>query len=348
MIAEQLRRTVPGGIGTYTRGLLRGLANHPDVAVVAWASATAGEDPIEVLVGAANTETIRLPSRALTQLWDRGLLRAPGNTDWCHATSLLTPGVTNGAGTAQHNPQLSVFVHDVGWRSHPDAYPSRGVRWHAAALRRVHERADLVLCPSLNTADALVSDGFAAEHVRVVDEGADHLPLYPPAEEGTYLLAVATREPRKNLVRLVAAYALARPQLPEPWPLRIVGPAGWGTDVRPVPGVELIGPVSDDDLARAYAGARLFAYVPLSEGYGLPPLEAMRAGLPVLSSAVPSVGGGALLVDPLDVAAIAGQIVRLATDRSLREEFRVRGAERAAASTWRACADQHVACWESR
>ncbi len=133
---------------------------------------------------------------------------------------------------------------------------------------------------------------------------------------GEFLLTVGTLEPRKNVDRLVRAFARVRDSLPGPWPLVIVGPAGWGPE-PPVPRaadhVVFTGPVPDVVLSELYRRARAFAYVPLTEGYGLPPLEAMRVGIPtVVSDEVPSVHdlgavgpAPARIVDPLDVDDIA-------------------------------------------
>ncbi len=110
---------------------------------------------------------------------------------------------------------------------------------------------------------------------------------------GDYLLTVGTLEPRKNVDRLVQAFRQMHGSLPGPWPLVIVGPTGWGPGpaaTREVDHVVFTGGISDAVLAELYRRARAFVYVPLTEGYGLPPLEAMRLGIPtVVSDEVPSV-----------------------------------------------------------
>jgi glycosyltransferase involved in cell wall biosynthesis len=112
--------------------------------------------------------------------------------------------------------------------------------------------------------------------------------------------------------------------------------------------VRFAGNVSDEVLHALYSRARVFVYVPLLEGFGLPPVEAMHAGAPVITShAVPSVGDAALRVDPLDANEIAGAIVAVATDDALRSDLKARGAARAAQLTWRAAAAQHVDLWKS-
>ena len=110
---------------------------------------------------------------------------------------------------------------------------------------------------------------------------------------GQFLLSVGTLEPRKNLPRLIEAYGIARRSLPEPWPLVVVGPPGWGPELEPREGVVFTGRVGDGTLASLYARARLLAYVPFEEGFGLPPVEAMHFGTPVVSSPLPTTGGAA-------------------------------------------------------
>ena len=135
---------------------------------------------------------------------------------------------------------------------------------------------------------------------------------------GGYLLTVSTLEPRKNLPRLLDAHALALPRLPEPWPLVVVGPAGWGPALAPRPSVLLAGHVAGGVLSALYDGARLVAYVPLREGWGLPAVEAMACGTPVVATPMPSTGGAACEVPPADVEAIADALVAVATDEALR------------------------------
>jgi glycosyltransferase involved in cell wall biosynthesis len=351
VVAEQLRRSAPGGIGTYVRGLVQGLGalgpGRP--AVTLWASRPpAGvADPVAAL---GSVVTSPLPGPALVRAWDRGLAGYRHEADVVHATSLAVP--------PRRRAPLTVMVHDLAWRRLPDAFPARGRRWHEAALGRATERASLLLVPSRATADDLLAAGAPAARVEVVEEGSDHLP--PPDHEaaaavlarsgvaGPYLLSVSTIEPRKNLRRLVAAYGAARPRLPGDWPLVVVGPSGWGDEPPPEgEGVVLTGWVADGALAALYARARAVAYVPLLEGFGLPALEAMAAGAPVVASAMPSTGGAALEADPLDVTAIADALVTAAADEDARRELVEAGTRRAAALTWAAAARRHVELWES-
>jgi glycosyltransferase involved in cell wall biosynthesis len=367
LAVEQLRRRVPGGIGVYTRGLLSGLAacsaEGDPVEVTLWASRTPGgaDDPLVAL--GRPTIASRLPGPLLTQAWHLGLSHAPEGFDVVHSVSLASPPLRRSS-----RARPVVTVHDVAWRRYPEATTRRGVRWHEAALARAGASGASLVVPSRLVAADLMAMGIAASRVTVVPSGADHLPAPDTAAAesllrragvgGEFLLTVGTLEPRKNLDRLVQAFSRARGSLPEPWSLLIVGPDGWGPEpAEPAQADRVVftGAVSDPVLAALYRRARAFAYVPLTEGYGLPPLEAMRAGLPtVVSDQVPSVHdlgaaepASAQIVDPLDVDDIAGGLAAVLTDDSLRADLARRGAAYASARTWRDAARAHLDLWRS-
>jgi len=351
VVVEQLRRAVPGGIGTYTRALVGALAaldgaDRPRCRLYA-ARSRVSPDPLGGL--GFPVETSRWPDAALVRAWGFGLGRVGRRAALVHAVSLAAPPTA---------APLVVTVHDLAWRAVPEAFPARGRRWHEQALRRAARRAACLVVPSEATAQALREAGLGVgdDRIAVVAEGSDHLaPADPVATNealaqlgvgGDFLLAVGTREPRKNLARLFDAYAIARPRFAEPLPLIVVGPVGWGTaTAAPPAGVVFAGQVGDGVLAGLYGRARLVAYVPLVEGFGLPVVEAMRAGAPVVASAVPSSGGAAHEVDPRDVEAIADGLVRVASDGALRAGLVARGLARVGPLTWRAAAEGHLAVW---
>jgi alpha-1,3-rhamnosyl/mannosyltransferase len=166
---------------------------------------------------------------------------------------------------------------------------------------------------------------------------------------GDYLLTVSTLEPRKNLRRLIEAYGRVRRDFPEPWPLLVVGPTGWGPHLAAAEGVIMAGSVSGAVLSALYARARVMAYVPLAEGFGLPAVEALRAGAPLLvSSVVPSIvehDSPAVVVDALSVDAISSGLAELSTDDSRRESLAMAGPASMVDRTWEAAARRHLEWW---
>ena len=351
IVAEQLRRRVPGGVGTYASGLLLGLdragvGDRGDPAITVHAS-RAPSDPDPLIDYGFPVRSSAVPGRGLTRLWDWGLVHSPRGADVVHAVSLATP-------PPRARESLAAMVHDLAWREVPETFPSRGRRWHEAALRRCLRRAAAVVVPSERTAASL---GSVTVPVEVIPHGCDHLPGPDGAGAAAlldrlgvtkpYLLSVSTLEPRKNLARLVAAYQRASASLPENWPLVVVGPPGWGPSLAPAPGVVLAGPVGGAVLAALYRDARCVAYVPLLEGFGLPAVEAMAQGAPVVASPMPSTAGAALEVEPTDVDAIAAALIEASVDGSVRSTLVGEGARRAASLTWAASAEQHVRLWAS-
>ncbi len=260
---------------------------------------------------------------------------------------------------------LAVVVNDLAWRQVPEAFTRHGVAWHEKQLRRVLDTAALVMVPCDETATALEKAAAGEAGVRsrrvprieVITYGVDHL-AHPDVEgadalldqlgvNGAFVICVGTREPRKNLERLIAAFGQAR--LGSEWWLVVAGPEGWGEQGRDClpSGVVFTGPVPAEVLSGLYARAGMAAYVPLTEGWGLPAVEAMAAGIPVVASPVPSTRGAALEVDPRDTGQIAEGLVAVATDAAVRRSLIEAGSRRVAGMTWLETARRHVALWES-
>ncbi|HKY23960.1 MAG TPA: glycosyltransferase family 1 protein [Gaiella sp.] len=229
-------------------------------------------------------------------------------------------------------------VHDLAILRAPEAFP----RWHRlygrAGLRRVLRAADAIVAVSeFSRAETIELAGVPAERIRVIPHGVDSVFTSDGRRaHGDYVLAVGTLEPRKNLARAVEAAREAGVAL------RVVGARGWG-------GVEVdgwVGEIPDTELAALYRGARCVLYPSLYEGFGLPVLEAMACGTPVVTSVATAMeevaGGAAIFVDPLDVAAIA-QGIHEAADR--RDELVAAGLARAGELTWERAADSVVELW---
>lgn len=361
LAVEQLRRRVPGGVGRYTTGLLSGLLSVPAPPIGLLASRHVGQGPDPLARWGFEVLASRIPAPLLTLAWDRGLAAAPKGAGVVHSVSLAAPPVR--PPRRRGGRALLVTVHDLAWRTHPEATTARGRRWHEAALGRALAHADGFVVPSSPVAAALVGAGADAQLVRVIPHGVDHLPeadengagavLQRAGVTGDYLLAASTLEPRKNLERLVAAYAIARPSLPDDLPLLVVGPTGWGdVQLDGTEGIVPVGHVDDAVLAALYAGALAFVSVPLEEGFGFGPVEAMASGVPVVVSAtVPSIESlgtapPALVVDPHSVDDIAAALVRMAADDALRADLAARGAELVRPLTWASAAAAHIAWWE--
>jgi glycosyltransferase involved in cell wall biosynthesis len=231
---------------------------------------------------------------------------------------------------------LLVTVHDVATLRLPQAFNAWTRNYTRALLPRVLRAADRVIAVSEFTASELRSLlGVPNRKIAVVPNGVG-APFRPDgdAADGDYVLAVATVEPRKNLERVAEAVHARRAEL------RLVGGQGWG-NVRLAEHVARLGVVSNDELARLYRGARCLAYVPLYEGFGLPVLEAMASGTPVVASDIPALrevaGAAAVYVDPLDTDDIARGLAEAA---ERRDELVDAGRERAAAFSWQRTAEE--------
>ena len=248
-----------------------------------------------------------------------------------------------------HSPvPLVVTFHDLAVLRHPYVFNRWSRTYSRRTLGRVAQSADAIIAVSEFTRGEVVELlGVPEERVRVVPNGVG--PPFTaggPAAEGDYVLAVATLEPRKNLKRLAEGFQLA--DLGAGCELRVTGLSGWG-DVRVSGrGVRWLGEVPAEELARLYRGARCVAYVSLYEGFGLPVLEAMACGAPVVTSTAPAlveVGGDvAVAVDGLDAGAIAGGLEEATAHRA---ELGPRGIERAHRFGWDEAARATISVYRS-
>jgi len=249
-------------------------------------------------------------------------------------------------------------IHDLLPLRHPEWFAdARVTRFFDVTLRDSARRADRVVVDTeVVRGDVIELFGVAEERVAVVPlapvlpapgaggEAAHEARVRALGVDEPFLLSVATLEPRKNLVRLVRAYALAASRAADEWPaLVIAGRLGWKwreilDTSASTAGVHVTGYVDDGTLASLYRRALAFAYPSLDEGFGLPVLEAMACGCPVLTSDVPVLrevaGGAAHLIDPLDIESLATGLETLAGDEGLRASLARRGLTRAAQFSW--------------
>jgi alpha-1,3-rhamnosyl/mannosyltransferase len=257
-----------------------------------------------------------------------------------------------------------VTVHDLSWIRHPETHPADRVRIMNSALPRVLERARHVIVDSEFTRAEVGSHyGVPRARLSVVPLGVSQAfrPLTTqecaPAlaarglEYGSYVLALGTLEPRKNLAAVLTAYARLDAGTRRRHPLAVAGMEGWKMDQLAAPlrelvqggDVRLLGYVPQAELPALYSGARLFVYPSLYEGFGLPPLEAMACGTPVIvsnRSSLPEVVGDAgEAVDPLDGDELLARLQALLEDDALRARHSAAGVARARAFTWRRCAE---------
>lgn len=358
LVAEQLMQDIPGGIGVYTRALMRALpvAGVQVEPVVAWHRTGDLHD-----AGLTHARRLRMPRRPLYRRWTRGKRPGVGGDGAVvHAPSLAFP--------PRDDRPLIVTVHDVLFRDHPEVYTPRGVEFHNRMLDRIGQ-ADFVIVPSKVTAQALEELDHPPARVRVVPNGTD---LRAPAAEERdrvlerleverpYVLWVGTVEPRKNPEGVVQGFVDALDRgLPNADDLKLylVGPPGWWRgevadllgERRMAERVRRLGLQPRKNLAALYAGAAAFVFPSLAEGFGLPVLEAMACGAPVVTSnrsSLPEVAGAAaLLCDPGDPSSIGEALAKILRDRDLAEDLRRLGLERSAGMTWERTARETAACY---
>lgn len=334
---EQCWHRVPGGTAVAALRVAEAMDDQDDIRLIGVAGRHRHlpDDPWTPPIPVAH---LPLAAPLLYESWLRmnwpKVERATGRVDLAHATGLI-PCPTDAP--------LIVTLHDVAFVHEPDHFTRHGNRVFRSSLDVIRRRADLVLCSSQATLDDVSRLGFSDDRLRLVPLGVDVERSTPSETErvrafydlpNEYLLFVGTMEPRKNLGRLVQAIAMLEQQLP----LVVAGAEGWGDSGLegdlPVE-VRFLGFVPSEDLAPLYAGAEAFCYPSEREGYGLPVLEAMAQGTPVVTSsgtATEETGGSAaVLVDPQDPSDIARGI----TDARRRgAELAAKGRARAQRRSW--------------
>ena len=262
-------------------------------------------------------------------------------------------------------------IQDISFKLYPQWFTFRDRTVMNAFIPGSIRRAASLIAPSHSTAHNLATHyHYPLEGIFVTPYAAPqefHAPQDPGAIERCrnqfnipepYMLYVGNLQPRKNLVRLVRAFVQARERDGFPERLLIAGQFAWKfaaqrrllDDAAAASHIRHLGYVDDADLPALYAAATAFLFPTLHEGFGIPILEAMATGTPVLTSNVSSMpevaGEAALLVDPTDEAAISAAISTLATDEHLRERLTAAGLKRAATFSWHDTADLTLAAYE--
>jgi glycosyltransferase involved in cell wall biosynthesis len=324
--------------------------------------------------GIAHPERFRVlrvepPWRGARLAWEQSalpLLLRKLAIDVLHSPHHHTPVLSGRKGST---PRRVVTVHDVTFLILPERYPLGRRLFMEAVTRASAAVADAIITPSQAVRRDVVSRlGRAASDVVAIPEAA--APTYQPSSKLTiaearsrynlpdeYLISVGSLEPGKNRARLFRAVAaLEREGIR--CNVAVVGQPAWnyapdhallrqlGLEGR----VQFLGYVPDQDMPALYSGATALAFPSLYEGFGLPVLEAMACGTPVLTSNVSATaeitGDAAVLVDPYDVTRIADGLRNLCTDDVLRADLRERGRERAAEFSWERTARETLLLYE--
>jgi glycosyltransferase involved in cell wall biosynthesis len=340
----------PLGIGNYIRGSLSGLVEavggrHEIVAFAP--TSLRGPGRIREALAGIDVElrTWPLPaSHAMRTLWSRAgrpsAERILGDFDVLHFTDWMYPPQSRGV--------RATTIHDLVPLHHPEWCTARTVSMHSRKFVNAARTCDLVFVNSAYTGEDVERTlGVPAERIHVAHPGVrqpfgldgDAADLGAP-----YVLTVATLEPRKNLETLLEAHRLLGRNVL----LAVVGAEGWGEQpLLDQPRVQRLGFVSDDELARLYRGAAAAVYPSRFEGFGIPIVEAMACGCPVVASSHPSLdeasGEAAVRADPDDAAAIAAAIEDAI---ARRDELAALGLDHASRFTWRANGEVFLRAFE--
>ena len=352
-----------GGNESFLLGLLDGLCSLPEPREEC-VTLVACSDGIPLLAAQSLPERFQIVDtgpyrRWSSYLWQQTQAMRYARADWYLSTFLLPPVVPCRA---------AVIVHDLSFRAHPEYFPASIALYMTVLVGWAVRRAERVFTISEFTRSeiqrfypwaahktAVVYPGVGPEFTPEGDAAADDAALRDYGVEPPYILAVGNIHPRKNLAGLMDAYErLSRTRLDLP-PLVWVGVERWGSsqlqERARAAGVRLTGRVAPEHLPAFYRRATLLVYPSLYEGFGLPPLEAMACGVPVVVSSTTSLpevaGEAALLADPEDPADLAHVIERALFDGTLRAELRTSGPLRAAQFDWAKTAEGLMASLHS-
>ena len=265
-----------------------------------------------------------------------------------------------------------VTIHDLSFLFYPEMYSKRRQLAHRFWLKRAVDFSDKIITVSKNTKEDIIKFYNAEpEKINVIHLGIDNKVYYPLKESfhfgqiqrkynlpKRFIFAVGRLEPRKNFVNLIKAYAILKRKTDLKEKLVIIGNKGYRyKDIfKTVENLNLkkevifLGYVPQKDLPYIYNLASLFVYPSFYEGFGLPPLEAMACGIPVITSTTSSlpevVGEAAILVNPYNVEEIAEAIYKVLSNKELAEKMRRKGLERAKQFSWEKCGRETLRVYE--
>ena len=358
------------GIGRYTQGLVSGLATltpRPDITLLLAADVAApAPDRANPALPFAQRR-LPLSSRQQAILWHRLHVPLPlewlaGRFDLFHAPDFVLPPLRHAQGV--------ITVHDLSFLRVPECADARLVAYLTHAVPHALRRASRILADSQSTQRDLsalldvdparidvVYPGIGPRYRPVTDGDQRRAVAARYQLDGPFILSVGTLEPRKNYPRLISAFAQLRRQSGAPHTLIIGGGKGWLTESifaqvereGVASFVRFLGYVNEDDLPTLYSLADLVAFPSRYEGFGIPVIEAMACGAPVVCADNPSLpeaaGDAALLINADDTAGLAAALERGLTDRAWRETAQHKGFAQAARFTWHASATQLLAAY---
>ena len=272
-----------------------------------------------------------------------------GDADIFHATNLMR--------RAPRRARLTATIHDLTCWLMPELHTPGNVKADHEFADRILRRADGLIAVSENTRqDAIRLLGIAPHRIQTIYSGIgeEYFDAAPLLRDRPYALYVGTIEPRKNLDTLLDAWALLKPSLRAEFDLLIAGPRGWNSD-RTLARIEqeatYLGYVPERDLPGLTAGAIVFVYPSLYEGFGFPVAQAMAAAVPVLTSnnsCLPEITGDtAILVNPMSASGIASALTRMLESESLLADLAARGRRRADLFRWERCATESLQFFRS-
>lgn len=345
-----------GGIATYVRRLVDALATP----------AVSRDATVRLLLARRDPTALEVPARFETQVlwtpphhpleeWALGVELAASGIDLVHSPDFIPP--------FRRRCPAVITVHDLAFLRHPETKTADSLRYYGQVRRAVRD-AEAIIAVSRTTArDLSELLGVPRDRMRVIHHGVD--PAYRPAADRAvvrafcaqrglpeeFFLWVGTQEPRKNLPCLFAGFAAAKDRLPpEKRNLVIAGPRGWGSEAidaafqaAGIAGqTTFFGPATEAELVLLYNAAWALAFPSIYEGFGLPPLEAMACGVPVLASNAPALpevlGDAALYFAPDEPEALAALLLRVAHEPALAAGLRAAGPAHAAGFRWEATA----------